>query len=515
MIDEHGHLVIHPRFEEYRDFAEGLAAVRLNGKWGYIDNRAQLAILPRFEDAGDFSGGLAGVRLDHRWGYINTLGEMVVTPRSFSHADFKDGLALLRLPEGFGYVNARGEVVIEPRFSWALDFSEGLAGIRIHNKWGYIDTSGNMTIAPRFDAARPFSEGLAGVKIEGKWGFVDRSGKMVIEPAFGVAWPFSDGLAIVCTACGLDGKWGFVDRNGEIVIGGTFTSVSRFSEGLAAVGVDFKHGYVGRNGEFAIPPQFSVAGDFCGGLAQVWTGDGLGQKYVDKTGRIVWERPRKKADRHITVSLSGNAFRPIPHRDPEPLFDWTQPIRGNTMSEKRPGNVRKQPASSGGTPQYGVIRLGRPPGNEFHFMLIKKSHSPPRFFFDRNRNGDLTDDGGPIRSLAKDTSSFWTILKIPFSLHPENASQAADLEIMFSTTTYRETGFDYCVLTPLKGMVRMAGKAYDAYVAEREVHDGDFTNDGIYVDIDRDGTIDHKTEHFRPSQVATVDGIAYEFEITW
>jgi hypothetical protein len=57
-----GEVVIPPRFEFASDFHEGLAAVQINGKMGYIDPAGQWAIKPIFAGAGRFSEGLAGVR---------------------------------------------------------------------------------------------------------------------------------------------------------------------------------------------------------------------------------------------------------------------------------------------------------------------------------------------------------------------------------------------------------------------------------------------------------------------
>lgn len=42
-------------------FSEGLAAVSVNGKWGYVDTEGHFVIHPQFGSAGDFSEGLAVV----------------------------------------------------------------------------------------------------------------------------------------------------------------------------------------------------------------------------------------------------------------------------------------------------------------------------------------------------------------------------------------------------------------------------------------------------------------------
>ncbi len=69
-------VVAEPQFEDVRNFSEGLAAVRVDGKWGYIDASGEMVIEPQFVLASDFSGGIAAVTFDEpeeeydvtRWG---------------------------------------------------------------------------------------------------------------------------------------------------------------------------------------------------------------------------------------------------------------------------------------------------------------------------------------------------------------------------------------------------------------------------------------------------------------
>ena len=49
-----GKFVIKPRFQYAREFSEGLAAAREEGKIGFIDNSGRWAIAPRFGDAWEF-----------------------------------------------------------------------------------------------------------------------------------------------------------------------------------------------------------------------------------------------------------------------------------------------------------------------------------------------------------------------------------------------------------------------------------------------------------------------------
>jgi hypothetical protein len=54
-----GDWVLRPRFQAASPFREGVAAVKLDGKWGYIETNGNWFILPRFEDAKPFYNGRA------------------------------------------------------------------------------------------------------------------------------------------------------------------------------------------------------------------------------------------------------------------------------------------------------------------------------------------------------------------------------------------------------------------------------------------------------------------------
>ena len=74
------------------------------------------------------------------------------------------------------------------------------------------------------------------------------------------------------------------------------------------------------------------------------------------------------------------------------------------LTTERPARVTKEPAYRG-TPLYGSIRLGNGPGAETLFVIDRapaERRGENRMYFDRNHNGDLTDDGdGKMTSVGK------------------------------------------------------------------------------------------------------------------
>ncbi len=276
---------IAPRFENVRTFADGLAAVRIDGKWGYIDRSGNIVIEPKFDKGNDFSEGFALVWISgQNRNYIDKTGNSVINWGfgENSAGEFSQGLALACIVTTCGYIDQTGYFAIERTFGSAGTFSkEGLARVRIDGKWGYIDTRGEIVIQPEFVDSQRFSEGLAGVKIDDKWGYIDKTGNRVIPLQFDRAGDFSEGLARVRIGT----KIGYIDKTGNRVIPLQFDTANDFSEGLAGVKIGTKIGYIDKTGNRVIPLQFDTANDFSEGLAGVRIGDKWG--YIDKTGNRV------------------------------------------------------------------------------------------------------------------------------------------------------------------------------------------------------------------------------------
>ncbi len=69
--------------------------------------------------------------------------------------------------------------------------------------------------------------------------------------------------------------------------------------------------------------------------------------------------------------------------------------------------------------------------------------------------------------------------------------------------------------TQLRGSLTVHGKTYLAYIGETGVNDADFTNDGIYLDVNGNGKIEYRAERIGHHQVALIDEREYWFDIRW
>ncbi len=190
-INKKGEYVIKPKFDEVDEFSEGLARVKVDGKYGYIDYNGKMVVEPSFVLAKRyFYNGLAGV-------YIDTV----------EWQQWKDGKHLCYARK-VGFIDKTGRYVIKPQYDNAGNFLHGLAWIEIGGKYGFIDKAGNMVVEPQFDW-RPEYEYKNGFYIVSKnskyYGLVDTTGKIIFEPQSFVEPIFYEGYAQISTDEKLNG----------------------------------------------------------------------------------------------------------------------------------------------------------------------------------------------------------------------------------------------------------------------------------------------------------------------
>jgi WG containing repeat len=291
-INKAGEVIVEPQYgiRGYTNFSEGLAAVKKDGEWGYIDKTGVFAIKPQFEWTDDFKDDVAFVKTKNKLGVIDKSGNFIIKPQSeFSYIDkyiseFSEGVAVVQVAKEKkwrkGYIDKSGRFLINPQFENAGNFQEGLApaGDKL---WGYIDKTGKYVIEPQFEIAADFQDNIALVIKNGKWGYINKKGQFIFEQRFNDAFQFHDGIAAVKK----DGKWGCINKSGNFIVNPQFyRNPSDFKYGVTPIEQDGKWGYIDTTGRFIIEPQFEDARSFKDGVASVSKNGKWG--LIDKSGKI-------------------------------------------------------------------------------------------------------------------------------------------------------------------------------------------------------------------------------------
>lgn len=223
-INAKGEEVVPPQYDSLSGFAaNGLALIKRDGKYGYINTQIKEVLPPLYEDAGLFaSNGLANVKIDGKWGYINVKGEEVISPQYDTTYGFSaKGLAAVELNGKWGAINAKGQVVIPIQHKYAAVMANGLTMIvRNKNDLYLINTKGFEVNTEPYEKINEYDSNpldLVLVKKHGKYGFINEKGVEVIATQFekiDVNGFNSMGFAMVER----DGEWGFINTKGQRMV---------------------------------------------------------------------------------------------------------------------------------------------------------------------------------------------------------------------------------------------------------------------------------------------------------
>lgn len=146
-------------------YYEGLAAVKQNGAWGYVDTLKNVVIPYQYDSAGHFSDGVAIVRIDRKIGAIDKTGASIIPCKYDSIGCFIDSMAIVGESGKYGFVDITGKEVIPLIYDTVENFMDGWTTVRQNGETFRIDRNGEK---PKLTVRRIFGVNHAGnVTLEG------------------------------------------------------------------------------------------------------------------------------------------------------------------------------------------------------------------------------------------------------------------------------------------------------------------------------------------------------------
>jgi len=108
--------------------------------YGFADIfKGEMVTAPIFEDAKPFAGGVAPVKVDSYWRFIDMQGRKVLDCSRYDTVEpFREGYALVGRDGLYGFIDRAGEEVITPIYPFAQSFRNGRDRVRVGDEYEYI-----------------------------------------------------------------------------------------------------------------------------------------------------------------------------------------------------------------------------------------------------------------------------------------------------------------------------------------------------------------------------------------
>ncbi|MFR3216465.1 MAG: WG repeat-containing protein [Dysgonomonas mossii] len=284
-------------------FPDGLYLVKVNQKYGFIDNTGEEIVPCIYDLAYPFSEGFALIKINDLYGFIDTTGKEVISPKYIQARDFNDGYAWVQQTNSTYAFIDKLENITSVNFDFVSPFNDGLAIVAYNKQSGetyaIINNEGELVLPFIYDKIEfEKNNSLIRVLLNQKYGFIDRTGKEISPCIYDFTLDFTEGFALVRK----DDKYGFINEEGEEVIACNYVGARSFHEGLALVRKNRKYGFINTFGSLVIPYKYHNAQSFNEGLACVSINDKYG--YINTKGEEVIEIKYDSAEMYFIEGLT-------------------------------------------------------------------------------------------------------------------------------------------------------------------------------------------------------------------
>lgn len=190
ILDPQGKVLVdlENNFQELHPMSDEFLGVKINNKFGFVDNIGRLRIANRYDSITHFEDNMAAVKLLGRWGYIDKSEHLIVQPHFDLAQPFQGKLAVVKKENLFGMVNRKGQTVIPLEYSRIvpiqhdrfLVYQDREVRGQLVSQVGLVSDTGKMLIYPKYDTLEDLGNGYVIVRRGDAYGLLTVSGRSTI-----------------------------------------------------------------------------------------------------------------------------------------------------------------------------------------------------------------------------------------------------------------------------------------------------------------------------------------------
>ncbi|HTL82087.1 MAG TPA: WG repeat-containing protein, partial [Bacteroidia bacterium] len=299
-----------------------MAPVKLDGKYGYINEYGDMIIKPKFEDAWSFIRGAAIVKDSGKYGMIDKEGNYILTPQFDSVIPYSSSTIIVKSNGLFGFnETGTGKQIIAPTYQAVFYYTDHLCVVQKGSALGLVNDLGKIVCPVEMqDFKDMMGPGAKCMKQDtsdqvamllslmqrgggGKYGLINRKGEVMLPAQYdeifdditaGYYYPYLKSPDCpVDTSINLEdtqppigpGTYGIVDTTGKVITEPIFEDIPEYSDGFFRIKQHDKYGFADRSGKVVIAATYDFATSFSEGKAIVLSGSKA--SIINRSGAIM------------------------------------------------------------------------------------------------------------------------------------------------------------------------------------------------------------------------------------
>ena len=191
--------------------------VATSSKCGYVDTTGTWVIDSIYNDARDFGNGLARVKRNEKWIFIDHNGNEV-DKFHFDEilTDFACNRAFIKKDNIIELIDKNGKRIANIDADSVYGFNEGYATILKNGKYGKIDSTGIVAIRPKYENLYKTHRCLSVFEKNKKQGLLNMDGKIIVEAKNEKVY-VDDSLSLLLCVDDNGERGTYYDRNGNLI----------------------------------------------------------------------------------------------------------------------------------------------------------------------------------------------------------------------------------------------------------------------------------------------------------
>ncbi|MCA6362820.1 MAG: WG repeat-containing protein [Bacteroidetes bacterium] len=302
--------------------------VKVDGKYGYVDETGSFVIDPAYTNAWSYINGSAVVKKDNKYGLIDVDGREIVAPRWDSVIPFSVQCFITGSNGRFGFAaHGTGKEIIPAQYEQVYYYTADLCVVQKGRALGVVNAAGELVCPFVLQDLREMTgplglvvkqdtsnaEDMLLALLQGgenkRFGLINTKGKLVLEPEYNEIFTSESGSwyypflqdssqkkiepAHSEEEFAFDehhpdamiGTYGIVDSSGKLIAQPVYDQQPVYGDGMFRISRNGKYGFIDAQGKEVVAPVYAYATPFRNGCAAV-TANGK-NIIIDKTGNTI------------------------------------------------------------------------------------------------------------------------------------------------------------------------------------------------------------------------------------